>query len=269
MKCNIYEYLDYRKFIQDLIKIRPDNGRGERKKIADVLNCQMAFITHVLSGEKDFNHEQILKIAQHFHLNQSEKEYLLDLLSFNRAGTKDLKIFYEQRLKEKAHHYNLLQNRFEETQSLSLEDQTQYYSHWLYGAIHMASTVPHLQSVQAIARHFNIAEQEVQPLVEFLARLGLLELQSGQIKPGKAHLYVSADSPLANQHHAIWRIKALHDLESNKPEDFHYSLCFSVSQKDWPLLREKMVTAIGEALQIIRPSKEEKLGLLCVDFQEV
>lgn len=269
MQSNIYEYLDHVEYIKDLIENRPFKGRGERKRLADILNCQMAFITHVLSGEKNFSHEQILKIAHHFNLNESEKDFLLEMLSYNRAGTKELQEFYKKKLLQKRDQHKLLKNRLQETQSLSIQDQAEYYSHWLYGAIHMASTVPSMQTITAIASHFNIQENEVLHIVEFLSSKGLVELENGKVSPGKSHLYVDKDSPLLNQHHSIWRLKALHDLKTNKKDDFHYSLCFSVSEKDWPILRETMIEAINDCLKVIRPSKEEKLGLICMDFQEV
>ena len=61
----------------------------------------------------------------------------------------------------------------------------------------------------------------------------------------------------------------MHDLQKVKPLDLHYSLCFSASQKDLPILREKILEAIEDCLKVIRPSKEEKLGLLCLDLQEL
>lgn len=269
MKYNIYEYLDHVEFITDLIENRPFKGRGERKRLADILNCQMAFITHVLNGEKNFSHEQILKIAHHFNLNESEKDFLLEMLSYNRAGTKELQEFYKKKLLQKREEHKLLKNRLQETQSLSVQDQAEYYSHWLYGAIHMASTVPAMQTIKAMAQHFNIDEKEVLHIVEFLSLKGLVLLENGKVTPGQSHLYVDKDSPLLNQHHSIWRLKALHDLKTNKKDDFHYSLCFSVSEKDWPVIRETMIQAINDCLKVIRPSKEEKLGLICMDFQEV
>lgn len=269
MKVNIFEYLDYRKFIGDIIESRPSKGYGERKKLAEALNCQMAFITHVLNSEKDFNHEQILKVATYFALSESEREYLIDLLSFNRAGTKELKDIYRQRMREKQDGQLDLKNRFKETSSLNLEDQAKYYSHWLYGAVHVASSIPGLQSVPALANYFNIDESELLPILEFLASKGIVLLEGGQVRVGNTRLYVAKDSPLANQHHSIWRLKALHDLNSTDPQDFHYSLCFSVAKKDWPIIREKLVSAIDDCLKTIRPSKDEKMGLICVDFQKV
>ncbi len=269
MKVNIFEYLDYRKFIDDIIKSRPSKGYGERKKLAEALGCQMAFITHVLNTEKDFNHEQILKVATYFALSESEREYLIDLLSYNRAGTKDLKELYRQRLREKQDKQLDLKNRFRETSSLSLEDQAKYYSHWIFGAVHVASSIPGLQSVGAMAKYFNMQESDILPVVEFLSERGVVVLEGGQVRVGNTRLYVGKDSPLANQHHSIWRLKALHDLNLMDAQDFHFSLCFSASKKDWPVIREKLVSAIDDCLKTIRPSKEEKMGLLCVDFQKV
>jgi hypothetical protein len=269
MKHSLFQYLDYRKFLDDLIKSKPEKGRGERKKLADALDCQMAFVTHVMNGDKDFNHEQGLKAAKHFNLNEAETEFFLDLISHNRAGTRELRTFFEKRLSERKNTQEQLKNRLNEHQNLRQEDQAQYYSHWLYGAIHMASTVPALANVTALMKHFNLPEKDLMPILEFLSTNGLIIMESGTIKPGKAHLFLDASSPLTNQNHTIWRVKALNDLKENYVDDLHYSLCFSASHKDWPVIREHLLAAINDCLKVIRPSKEEKLGMICIDLQGV
>lgn len=267
MKVSIFGYLDYRAYLRDLIGSLPAGGRGERKRMSEALGCQMAFITHVLGGEKDFSSEQALKIARHFHLTETEREYFLDLLSHNRAGTADLTSFYLHKLESQRRQHNLLQNRLEERKSLSAQDQAKYYSHWIYAAVHMAATIPALQSVAALCKHFGWPAEELRPVLEFLREKNLIEIEGGVITAGQAHIYVGADSPLVIQHHKNWRVKAMHDLASERPEDLHYSLCFSAAEKDWPLLRERILATINECLEIIRPSKEEKLGLFAIDFQ--
>lgn len=269
MKLSIYNYLDYREYLRDLVKSRPSGGRGDRKHMAEALGCQQAFITHVLGGAKDFNHEQALKLAEYFNLSAPEKEYFLDLLSHNRAGTKPLREFYGRRLREKKLEREQLRTRLEEKQQLSPHDQAQYYSHWIYGAVHMASTIPALQEVGAVARYFRFDEKELEPIIAFLAGKGIVIFENGRLGPGKVNLYIGADSPLVSQMHSIWRAKVLHDLKAGRPNDLHYSLCFSAATEDWPRIREKLIEAIEGSLAVIRPSRAEKLGLLCVDFQEV
>jgi len=269
MNSNIYAYLDYVDFLENHLKTLPNMGRGVRKKMAEALNCQMAFITHVFNREKHFSSEHIFKLAELFEFNSDEIEFLITLHSYNRAGTVELKSFYKKTLDHKREQYKLLKNRLSETQSLSIEVQSEYYSHWLYGAVHMASTVPQLQTREALRDYFKITNKELSPIVDFLSKAGLVSSESGKILPGKANIYIGKESPLVNQHHSIWRLKALNDLKKDREDDIHYSLCFSVSQEDWSALREKIINSINEYLQIIRPSKEEKLGLICIDFQEV
>ena len=269
MNSNIYAYLDYVDFLENHLKTLPNMGRGVRKKMAEALNCQMAFITHVFNRDKDFSSEQLYKLSPLFHLNAEESDYLMDVLACNRAGTIELKNFYLNKLKVKREEHNLLQKRLKETQELSQKDQLQYYSDWLYGAIHMCSTVPSLQRLSNLKKHFNLDSKKLIEIVTFLANSGLVKFDGQSITPGKTNLYIGKNSPLVTQNHTIWRVKALNDLKHETDKDLHYTLCFSGSEEDWPKIREKIVEAIGDCLKIIRPSKEEKIGMLCIDFQEV
>jgi hypothetical protein len=110
---------------------------------------------------------------------------------------------------------------------------------------------------------------ELHKTIEFLSSKGLVIFENGRVIPGKSHIYLSKESPLVKQHHMIWRSKVMHDLNQMKESDLNYSLCFSVSQKDWPIIKEKMLEAINDCLKVIRPSPEEKLGVLCVDLKEI
>jgi uncharacterized protein (TIGR02147 family) len=269
MKDSFFQYLDYKRLIVDLIESKPHAGRGERKHLATSLGCQMAFITHVLNGEKDFSTEQILKVARHFNFNERETEYLVDLHAENRAGTSDLRGFYRRRLDSMRSQYESLKHRLDENQTLSLADQAQYYSNWLYAAVHMATTIKGLQEVGALADHFKLPEAELIPILEFLSNRKLINFKTGQVLPGIRHVYIDADSPLVQQHHAIWRAKTIHDLRSSRSEDMHYSLCFTISEKDWPVIREALVRTVKQCLKIIRPSSEEKLGHLSIDLEAI
>lgn len=268
-KVSVFEYLDYVDYIKNYIESLPLNGRGFKKQMADSINCQMSFITHVLNRDKEFNGEQLFKLSALFDLNLEERDYLLELLSYNRAGTTELKNFYLNKLKLKKEEHGILQKRFKETQELTQADQVKYYSDWLFGAIHMCSTVPGLQKLSVLKKRFNVESERLIEIITFLSNTGLVKYDGVSIAPGKTNLYVGKSSPLVTQNHTIWRLKALNDLNNETDRDLHYTLCFSASEADWPQLRERIVEAIGDCLKIIRPSKEEKVGMLCIDFQEV
>ena len=269
MKTSIFQYLDYRALVLDLIKLRPSGGRGERKKLATALGCQMAFVTHFLNGAKDISAEQAIKIAKYFSFKASELEYFVELVAYSRAGSAELREFYLQQLKKMQRQFESLQSRLDEDQSLSLNDQAKYYSHWLYSAIHMAATIPELQSVTALARHFHLPDTDLIPVIEFLSGKGLVKFEMGNVRPGKKHIYISSDSPFVQHHHMIWRTRLLQDNRLANSDDLQYSLCFTASEKDWPAIREVLVRSISDCLQTIRPSPEEKLGALCIDLRSL
>jgi hypothetical protein len=131
----------------------------------------------------------------------------------------------------------------------------------------MAITIPRLQSVEALSRHFNVLSADVSVIIECLASIGLARMEMGRVEPGIAHVYVGADSSFASHHHMIWRAKAMQSGQPVNSEDLQYSLCFTVSKKDWSVVRETMVRAIEGCLTVIRPSEAEKLGMICVDLR--
>jgi uncharacterized protein (TIGR02147 family) len=269
VKFRIFNYLDYRALLLDLIESRPERGRGERKRLAQTLGCQMAYITHVLNGQKALGPEQGLKLAAHFNFNEGECEYFLDLLAYDRAGTKELREFYLRRLKGKQKEYGSLKIRLDENQSLSESDQARYYSHWLYAAIHMASTIPALQTVEKLSRYFNLTQQELAPILEFLESKGLVRVALGAVASRIKNIYIGSDSPFVQYHHMLWRARMMQADRPPRAEDLQYSLCFSTSAKAWAQIREGLVRSIDENLQIIRPSADEQIGFLGIDLRQL
>jgi uncharacterized protein (TIGR02147 family) len=251
------------------IQVPSQQRPRSQKNMALALDCQMAFITHVLKGDKDLSAEQALKTAKHLNFKASEIEYFVDLVAYNRAGTKDLREFFLKRIQGKKEQFASLQNRFEETAGLSPSDQARYYSHWLYAAIHMAATIPRLQSVEGLAEYFHISRDEVTAIVEFLSNKGLVRLEMGRIQSGLSNVYVGADSPFVQHHNMIWRSMVMQSSRPVAPEDLQYSLCFTASEKDWPFIRETLVRAVEECLAVIRPSEPEKLGTICIDLRPI
>lgn len=266
---NIYEYLDYLRFIHDFSESLPNKGRGFRKLMATKLDCQMSFITHVLNGEKDFSVEQLFKLCELFNLNKEERDYFINLHAYNRAGTSDLKKYYLSKLEEQKEQYYLLQQRLTESQVLSVVDQTIYYSDWLYSAVHMAATVPELQNITKLKEHFHLDSDSLMKVVDFLAKKGLIKFDGQTLTPGHTNIFIQKRSPILDQYHRSWRIKLMQNLKDQTASDVHYTLCFTAAEIDFPLIRQTVVKAIEECMKIIEPAKEEKIGVLCIDLREI
>lgn len=269
MKHSLFEYLDYRQYLIDILEEQSKTVKASKTRLAAALNCQLPFISQVLSGEKDLSLEQIQKLSEHFDFSEEEANYMIDLLSYCRAGTEALKSIFLNRLKKGKLEHDQKVMELKESQVLTLEDQVQYYSSWHYPALHVATTIPELQSIDALKQYFKLTDVEVETVLGFLLRKGIVKNTEGRIQAEQKRIYVDGRQPIVTHHHAIWRNKILHDLKKQKDEDIHFTLCFSATEDDFKLLRERLLQVIAENIKTIRASKEEKLGLFCIDLQGI
>ncbi|MNK88120.1 hypothetical protein D3C87_1080740 [compost metagenome] len=266
MKTTVFEYSSYKRFLNDLIDSYPNGGRGQRKALAETIGCQVAYVTHVLSGDNHFSMEQIEGCARHFSLAKTEVEFLFMLLQQNRAGTPELRKFFDVLIHERREKHSLLKERLNIKKTLSREDQATYYSSWQYAAVHMALTIPEYRTVEGLSERLNIAPPRLLEILEFLMSLNLACKEQHQYKTRDPFLHLEKNSPLISKHHSNLRVRALNSLDNQVETDLHYSLIFSVAEKDKPKIREKLTKALEDCANIIRPSKEEDLSVLCLDL---
>lgn len=266
MKATVFEYTHYKAFINDLINSYPAHGRGQRKALAEAIGCQVAYITHVLSGESHFSLEQTEAASRYFNLSQEETEYLILLVQFNRAGTPELKKFFERLLREQTLKFSKNSERLNIKEGLSYDKQTIYYSSWLYAAVHMAVTIPELQTLEALAMRFRLSTARTLEILEFLIECGMVFKEHNLYHTRTPQVHLDKTSPLVRQHHFNWRSRSLSSLDEVKPEDLHYSLAFSVAKNDLPKIREHLQKGLRECVATIKPSKEEELAVICIDF---
>lgn len=269
MKKSIYAYTDYKAFLLDLMESHPNGGRGQRKALADAINCQVAYVTHVFSGANHFSLEQTEAAARHFSLSKEETEFLLLILQQNRAGTVELRQFFDRLIKEHREKHNLLKDRLKIKDTLTREDQAMYYSSWQYAAIHIALTVPKLRTVERLSERFQIPTARVLEILNFLCTKGLATKTLNSYQTTQPFLHLENDSPLIAKHHGNWRIRTVQNLDNNIKENLHYSLAFSVARDDLPKIRERLMRALEDCADIIKPSKEEEVACLCLDLFQI
>ena len=214
MKKSIYAYSGYKSFLIDLMETFPNGGRGQRKALADAINCQVAYITHVLSGDSHFSLEQIEAAARHFSLSKEETEFLLLILQQNRAGTAELRQFFDRLIREHRTQNNLLKERLKIKETLTREDQATYYSSWQYAAIHIALTVPKLRTVEKLTERFQIPSSRVLEILNFLCSKGLATKSLNTYNTTNPFLHLENDSPLISKHHSNWRMKTIQNLDN-------------------------------------------------------
>lgn len=266
MEKLIYSYESYKRYVLDRIKREPKAGRGMRQKMAEFINCQIAYVSHVLSGERDFSIEQAEGITRFFAMTSDESEYFIWLVEKERAGTTQTKIFFEKLLQQKKEKYLQLKNRVNISDELDDAAKATYYSDYLYAAVHMIITIPKFQTPKAIAEAFGISMKRTSQVLEFLKMNGLITENSGKLIPTSKYLFLDKNSPFILQHHTNWKMQAIQNMRHNDGTDLHLSMTVTLSEKDSKLLQRRISEFIEEMSETIKNSPEEKLMAIGIDF---
>lgn len=269
MKNSIYEYSDYKSYLKDKIQSLPSKGRGVKLKMAEHLHCQNTYVSLVLNSEAHFSLEQGARLNSFFEHTQYEARFFLLLLHQARAGSEELRKYYQEEIRDVVIRNSDLKKRTHVKNSLREKDQDVYYSSWIYSAIHILVTIKEFQTAPQIARRLNLSKDKTMEVLNFLIGCGILIKEGSTYSTGLTQIHLSKDSPHIQKHHTNWRIRAIHSIDLNDPSDLHFSNVISMSEKDIVKVREIFINAIADARSIIKDSPEEKLHSICVDFFEV
>jgi hypothetical protein len=110
----------------------------------------------------------------------------------------------------------------------------------------------------------------VSQALEFLERVGLVVRGKGRYAVGQARVHLPSDSRAIGKHHTNWRLHALRSLERYvEREELHYSSIFAVTDEDVLKLKAMILKFVEETRSVIRPSREETLRCLGIDFFRV
>lgn len=270
MNASIYEYLDYKAYIIDLINNAPDGSRGKRKLLAEFIGCQVSYITGVLKDEAHFSSEQAEAACRFFGLSKNETEYLILLVQLSRSGTHKLKDFYKELIKQKQNEYSKLKSRLQISKKLKTKQETQYYQSWVYSAVYTLVSIPHLNTRDAIAKKLNEPIEKINKVLNFLVDAELLIKENqAYIYNEKKNLHLDKGSPLIVNHHTNWRLRTIKEFDQQASDSLHYSSALTLSKKDYIKVKEIFTKSLSSAVDVIKDSKEEELAVLCMDFYKL
>mgnify|MGYP001554819079 CR=1 FL=1 len=270
---NIFIYDNYKHYLNDLL----DNstiygGRGGRKRLAIALNSHLPYITQVLKQSADFSIEQAQAFCEYTQLNELESEYFLTLVELNKTNNENLKKRYLTRLQQIKEKSQNLSQRVPTTSVLSPENTLdKYYSSWLYGAVHMALTIPkYNKNLNLLSKDLGVSMTVLLGIVKDLVAESVIRHgENNSLELTNKILHLGTDSRQINQHHLNWRAKAADLIQRKDVKGVNYSSVVSLSEKDAELIYEKILQFIKETKQIIRDSKEETVYTFCLDFLKV
>lgn len=265
---SIWNFDDYRGYL--LEKLGPEGSRnGLRKKLADSIPVHTTFVSQVLSGRAELSLEQAEKINEYFEHAEDEGEYFLLMLMRDRTDAKALKARFERRIKTMRDRRLNISSRIKPDDKVSEKDREKFYSSMIYGATRVLVSIPKFRAVEALAAALHVPRKEMQDVVDFLLRLGLLKIENEELVVGPRHVHLDNKSELVLTHHRNWRTQTLQSLQFLDRDDLHFSSCVSLSEEDVAKVKETILGCIKKNVETISDSKEEVAYVMNFDFHRL
>jgi len=263
---SIWNYSEYKSYINDFISVLPSKGRGQFKRLAERLNVHPTLISQIINGPKDFNFEQACGVTRFLGLNENETDYFFELLALAKAGTVELQNFHNLRINKLIIKSKTVSSRVGKSHELTEEDKLKYYSDWKYIAIWLATSIKGLKDETSIATKFELPREEVMQIIEFLLDKGLCSKSESGLSMNISKTHIPSGSPLTKNHHINWRLKGIDFVRNVSTEELAFTAPFSVSKKDFGIIKEKILALIEDVSKLVSESEPEVVA--CLNFDQ-
>jgi len=266
MISNIFDYIEYKDYICEIITNSSRYGRGTQKDMAKFLECKTSYISQVLNGYLDFTLEQGVKLNVFFDHTEEESHYFILQIQYARAGSRELKLHFEKQMKMITDNRHVLTKRLKPQNTLNENFKHIYYSTWYYAAIHIMLTIPQYCTVDSIVTALSLPRPLIVKVLDFLVTCGLAVQDNGIYKNGISNIHLTSESPHIQRHHTNLRNQAIQSIDKNLPDDLHYSSFISLAKEDVIKIRELLIQTIEEYRKVVKNSPPEELHGICIDF---
>ncbi|OQW50843.1 MAG: hypothetical protein A4S09_10980 [Proteobacteria bacterium SG_bin7] len=148
----------------------------------------------------------------------------------------------------------------------NIETQSIYYSSWIWAALHFLVTIPKYQTAKAMAERLNLPLATVSEHLIKLKELGIIHEENGQWKTSHLEIHLPKNSYMISMHHSHWRHKAILDSQNSSSDGLHYSALYTLSKKDYEVLRNQFLKQIDDFAKVVRKSSEEEIVVFATDL---
>jgi uncharacterized protein (TIGR02147 family) len=263
-----FQHQDYKNVLRE--KIHENQGvSGYKGKLAEAAGCQRAYLSQVLSSHVQLTPDHAAGLALFWGLSALERDYFMELVNHARAATPALRRLIESRLEVMKDKQNSVSGRIGKPRIESIQLQSQYYSSWHYSAIHILITIAKYRTPSAIAERLSLSEDIVAAALTVLEQMGLAKRAKGGWIPVSFDLHLPKNSPLTNVNHMNWRTRAVQNAQRDGTDAVHFTAVYSLSEKDFQLLRTRMLQFISETRDVALSSSEEDLVSFTCDYFRV
>lgn len=265
----LFEYDDYKKWVNDRISSMPNRGRGQYMRIVEHLGTSSAIVTQIFKGTRELTPEQAVLLGEYFGLTKLELKFFLLLVSYSRAASHRYKKILLEEIHELRQQAKEIKNHVPQSKELTEEAKAILYSNWYYLAIWSLTAVPGFENIDVIAQRLTLSRAKANQALSFLLKHHLVQEVDGKLQIGPTLIHLESNSPNIPRHHQNWRNKAFQKYEHSNAEDVFYTAPVTLSEKDAQDIRAQTLAFISRFVKQVSSSPSEKLYCFCLDWFEV
>ncbi len=268
-KKNVFDFRNYKAYLL-WVTTHLERKTGARRRLAQAIHCQATYVTQVLNGDAHFTLEQAQAINDYLTHDEPEGHFFLLLVQQARAGTKRLREYFTFQIQQELLKRESLSPHIPKIENeLTSEQQSIYYSSWIYAAVHMGLKLNEIPNLEFLSQKLGLEIDRVRKVVLELQAMGLIKSNGSFLATTEKTLFIGKESIHISHHHSQWRLQAINSLDRNSTRDLHYTAVYSMAVADREVIKKQIIDLIQKNLKVVEPSKEESLFAFTVDFFEL
>ena len=184
-KINIYDYSDYRKFLQEFYELEKSlDPTFSYRVFAAAIGIDASLLVKILQGKRHVSTKNIETFVQFFHFKEGKAEYFREMVAYGKAKN-------DEQVRK---HFETLQKMRPSSCRELDEARYRYFQQWFYPMIRSALDVFDYRGPEHAATLGDccipkISASQVENAVDALLQLGLAhKRKDGRIVPTDAHL---------------------------------------------------------------------------------
>jgi uncharacterized protein (TIGR02147 family) len=255
---DLFDFLDYRTFLQEhAASKKRENPHYSLRGLAQRVGCNAGFFNRVLNGSRNLSDQHTLKLADVLRLTAKQKRYFELLVHYNQS----------KKQVEKDHYFRQLDLFRSSRVKQTATAQYALYSEWFFTVLReLINIIPCRdfsdETCKQLARYVDprITVDQVRQALSTLDGLGLLTRKGdGAFSVKERFITSGTDIPQVVVNRVLMQFMELAHFSLDRFERHERSLStltFSVSEKGFGKIREKLDQYRREILAIVNDDRE-------------
>ncbi len=271
MKSNLYKFNNTSSYLKHIAQNQNKPNRGMQSRLAEAAGCSKPHFSLVMKERAFLTPDQAYGVCQYLGLSKMEQKYFELILSHERASNKKYKDYLKQEIKKYKIKATKLIHKTENNNptELSSEDLFLYYSDWIYSAVHIATSIPHYQSIKKLKSFFHLDSKKINEIIDYLNKIKLIKQDGDSVKISNNNMHLDKESKYYKIFSKQWSDK-IHELQKNKNlDDFDYTGCFTCDEDAYEQIREEFDHLFEKIQKIVQKSSERKMAVIKINLSNL